>query len=70
MSMPAIVLKSSPAKCAGAAMPAEEKLNFPGCFFASSTSSFAVDTPSAGLTNRPLSLRPTAAIGRKSVRGL
>jgi len=43
MCEPAIVLKSSPAKCAGVAMPAEENVSLPGSFFASDTSSATLD---------------------------
>jgi hypothetical protein len=69
MSTFAMALNSSPPKCAGEPMPADEKVSLPGCLFASATRSATVDTPSAPLTNRPLSVRAMLAIGLKDVSG-
>jgi hypothetical protein len=63
MSMPAIERNSSPAKCAGDAMPAEEKVSRPGCARASATSSAVLDAFTKALTNSAFSDRATLAIG-------
>jgi hypothetical protein len=67
--MPALVLKSSPARCCVLPLPDDEKFSLPGCCFAYSTSSFTEFTGSLLLTISRLGASAKIATGAKSLTG-
>src|SRR5512143_2560908 len=69
MSIPAIDLSISPARCDELPTPAEGKLSAPGFDFASAIRSFTVFTGDDGCTTRMLGVTATRLTGAKSFTG-
>ena len=67
--MPAIVLKSSPARCDVVPLPADAKLSLPGFAFAYRMSSATEVTGSSGLTISIAAISVIRDTGAKSVTG-
>ena len=65
----AMVLNSSPVRCAVEPTPCEAKLILPGCFLASSISSLTLFAGTDGLTISTIGVCANSAIGTKSRLG-
>ncbi len=64
--MPAVLLKSSPARCEATPVPPDAKLNAPGFTFASAMSSCTFFAASDGCVTRMKGVKPTSVMGAKS----
>ena len=67
--MPALILKSSSARCPDVPLPADAKANVPGFAFASAMSSFTDFAATDGCTTRMLGSVMPSVIGAKSLSG-